>query len=86
MFFFFVFKDESFITDFGITGYPDGFPMSRLEKLEKFELLTNTDGITDASVRHIESMKSLKQVAIRKSNNAKSSNNPIFNKEKNHYL
>lgn len=57
-------QEEPHITDFGITGFPEGYPMSRLDKLEIFELLTDTDGITDTSVRHIEGMKSLKQVKI----------------------
>lgn len=62
--------------------------MSRLDKLEKLELFTNTDGLTDASVRHIERMKSLKpnQVKITKSKNANFSNNPIFFKERDYFM
>lgn len=60
--------------------------MSRLENLEKFVLDTNTDGITDVSVRYIESLKSLKLVKIKKSKNVKSSDNPVFHKDKNMYI
>lgn len=47
--------------------------MSRLIKLEKFSLITDTNGITNVSVQHIESMKSLRpnQVKISKSTKAK---------------
>lgn len=57
--------------------------MSGLNKLEKFKLRTNTDGLTDVSVKHIEIMKSLRpnQVKIFGSKKAKSTNNPIFNKK-----
>lgn len=56
--------------------------MSRLDKLEKFRLYTDTNGITDTSIRHIEGMKSLKKVKIRKSKNTTYSNHPIFKKDK----
>lgn len=52
--------------------------MSRLKKLQKFTLLTNTERLTDISVKHIEDMPSLKDVRITKSVNAQNSESPVF--------
>lgn len=66
------------ITDFGITGYPNGFPMSRLKKLKKLKLYINPENITDASIKHIESMANLSSVFICKSKTMEAFTNPIF--------
>lgn len=53
------------MTDFGITGTPNGFPMSRLKYLEKLELDLDTNKITKASIEHILSMGNLREIKIR---------------------
>lgn len=74
--FFFHFQE---ITDFGITGNGQGYPMSRLENLQKFDLFAKSDGITDESLRHISGLKNIKQVNIPRSKSVSLSKNPIFN-------
>lgn len=55
------------ITDFGITGNAEGYPISRLTNLEKFDLYAKSDGITDSSIQLIERLKSIKKVNIPRS-------------------
>lgn len=63
-----IFNFQPSLTDFAITGLPNGFPMSRLEKLERLELNTDTSNLTDDSFKHFESMSNLTQVIISESN------------------
>lgn len=77
---FFLFQE---ITDFGITGnlsgYPSGYPLSRLENLENFYLDVKATRLTEVSLRHIDNLKNIKNAFIPKSNLAGLSQNAIYN-------
>lgn len=66
------------LTDFGITGNPSGFPMSRLKNLKKLKLMFNMEKITDESIKLIENMGSLKEVKLRVLDPSIALANPIY--------
>lgn len=70
--------NESKITDFGITGSCNGYPLSRLENLEEILIDVKACEITDESLRQIESSKNIRKAFIPRSAIIKSSKNPIF--------